>query len=90
MDGTDINNENGSNATKHTTFGTFANQMDHALNLQKSFVAYNQSYLLYFWHMLDKHNLMRLSMQRLDDSVSAGNKAANILCVINIKYAEPK
>ncbi len=44
VDGTDISNDDGSNATKHSTFGTLANWMDRALNLQKSFVAYNQSY----------------------------------------------
>lgn len=34
VDGTDINNDDGSNTTKHTFFGTFANQMDHDLDLQ--------------------------------------------------------
>ncbi len=85
MDGTYINNDNRSDATKHTTFGTFANQMDCALDLQKSFVAYSQSFLLYFWHKLDNHNLMKLSMQRLDDSVSKNNGAAGILRIINMQ-----
>jgi len=47
-----------------------------------SFVAYRQSYLLYLWHMLEKHDLMVSYMQRLHESVASSNAAEGIPSVI--------
>ncbi len=78
-------NDEENDAATNTEFGCFANRTDCALDLRKSFVSYNQIYLLYFWHMLDKHDLMKTLMQQLDYSVLAQNGATEVPNVINVK-----
>ncbi len=48
VDTSQTNNDDGSNATTKTVFGRFVNWTDRAPDLRKSFVLYNQTYLLYF------------------------------------------
>jgi hypothetical protein len=64
-------------------FGSLGNRDRGALDRRHSFVKYHQSYLLYLWHMLDKHNLLVSSLQRLDVTVSASNGAHGVPSVIN-------
>ncbi len=80
-----MSNDEENNAATNTEFGCFANRTDRAFDLRKSFVLYNQIYLLYIWHMLDKHDLMKTSMQQSDYSVSAHNGAMEVPNVINVR-----
>ena len=65
-------------------FGSLNNRRRGALDHRCHFVDYNQSYLLYLWHMLDKHSLLQSSIQRLDDSVAASNAASGVPQVIDV------
>lgn len=42
------------------------------------FVQRVQSYILYLWHMLDKHDLLNYSMQELDSAIAATNGAEGV------------
>jgi hypothetical protein len=64
-------------------FGSLQNRSSGALDQRYSFVEYSQMYLLYWWHMLDKHDLLGSSLQRLDDSVAASNGGEGVLSVIH-------
>ncbi len=85
VDTSETKNDDGSNATAKIVFGSFANWMDCAHDLHKSFVSFNQTYLLYFWHMLEKHDLIKTLMQQLDYAVLAPNGATDVSSIINIK-----
>ncbi len=85
MDIREINNDDESNATIKTVFGSFTNWTDHALDLRKSFVSYNQTYLLYLWLMLDRHDLMKTLVQQLYDSVLVQNGATGVTNFINVQ-----
>ena len=63
-------------------YGTLKNRSRGALDQRHSFVKYSQSYLLYLWHMLDKHNLLGSSLQRLNDTVAASNGGEGVPSVI--------
>ena len=63
-------------------FGALRNRERGALDRRASFVPCSASYLLYLWHMLDKHDLLRSSMQRLDEGVAAGNGGSGVPSVI--------
>lgn len=54
-----------------------------SLDLQHSFVSYHQSYLLYFWHMEEKYDLITTSIQRLSMEVSARNGSDGVPVVVN-------
>ena len=43
----------------------------------------NQSYLLYLWHIHDKHSLIRSSMKKLTKQVASGNRGYDVPSVIN-------
>ena len=53
-----------------------------ALDDRHSFFQYNQSYLLYLWHMLDKHGLYVSAAQELDDEVAADNGGGGVPSVV--------
>jgi hypothetical protein len=63
-------------------FGSFANQSKVALDSQHSFFPFYQLYLLYLWHMLEKHNLLGSSLSRLNISVAATNGGTEVPSVI--------
>ncbi len=84
MDIRETNNDDESNATTKPVFGSFTNQIDCTLDLRKSFVIYNQIYMLHFWHALDRDDLMKMSMQHLDYSILAQNGEAGVPNVINV------
>ena len=41
-----------------------------------------ESYLLYFWELIDNHGLLASAMQKLNDQVSATNGAAGVPYVV--------
>ncbi len=49
--------------------------LDNRANLIKDG---KESYLLYFWELIDGHGLLALAMQKLNDDVSAANGAAGV------------
>lgn len=63
-------------------FGSLQNRTRCALDCRHSFVKYQQSYLLYLWHMLDKHNLLISSLQRLDAKVASSNGATGVPSIV--------
>ncbi len=83
VDTSETNNDDWINAKTKIVIGSFTNWIDLALNLRKSFVSYNQTYLLYFWHMLEKHDLMKMSMQQLDYSVLVPNGGTDVPSIIH-------
>ena len=62
--------------------GALRNRSSGALGCRSNFIQFNQSYLLYLWHMLDKYDLLKTSLSLLDDSVCAGNGAFGVPSVI--------
>ena len=62
--------------------GSLKNRERGALDTRASFVTYSQSYLLYLWHMLDKHDLLGSSLNQLDDSVAASNGGSGVPSVV--------
>ncbi len=67
----------------NSNFGSFQNWLDRTLDLWCSFVSYHQSYLLNFWHMLEKFDLIASSMQRLSMKVSARDGLDGVPVVVN-------
>jgi hypothetical protein len=63
--------------------GSLRNRERGALDCRASFVPYSSSYLLYLWHMLDKHNLLGSSLQRLGNGVSCADGGSGVPSVIN-------
>jgi len=53
-----------------------------SMDNRTSFVAHHQSYLLYLWHMIKKHDLMVSSMQCLHKSVASSNALDGITSII--------
>ncbi len=41
------------------------------LSCRSSFVPNNQSYMLYYWELMDKHDLLRSSFQKLNDDTAS-------------------
>jgi hypothetical protein len=66
-------------------FGQLSNRPRTALDSRSAFFRDKESYLLYFWEVLDKNNLMVSSMQRLENRVAATNGADGIPSVIGKK-----
>ncbi len=67
------NAPDGDNGVAVVDYGSFKNRFRGALDMRHSFVQAHQSYILYFWHMLEKHDLMRTSISKFDGSVIAEN-----------------
>lgn len=63
-------------------FGALDGRPQGALDQRHLFFKQGQSYLLYLWHMLDKHGLRGTAFQMLDDSVSAANGGAGVPSII--------
>ena len=47
-------------------FGTLANRTQRALDSREAFFTCKESYLLYLWEVLERHDLLVSSMQRLN------------------------
>ena len=54
-----------------------------SLNSREKFFDENQLYLLYLWHMMNKHGLVGLLMNLLHESIAAMNGAEGVLSVIS-------
>lgn len=50
----------------HEKFGSMISRNRTRLSNHHSFFEYNQAYVLYAWHMLEKHGLLRSSFQMLN------------------------
>ena len=66
-------------------FGSLRNRSQAALDQRKNFV-YGKTYLLYLWHMLDTHDLLRSSMQRFNSSTGSGNASFGVPSVVGHKH----
>jgi hypothetical protein len=74
--------EEKTDGTEGTVYGSFRNRSAGALDLRSKFIDFNQSYLLYLWHMLEKHGLLGSSLQRLNDTVAAGNGGEGVPSIV--------
>jgi hypothetical protein len=61
------------------------NRSQAALDNYKNFV-HGKTYLLYLWQMLDTHDLLRSSMQRLNLSTASGNASFGVPSVVGNKH----
>lgn len=52
-------------------FGSLCNRSRPALACRRNFLNGKPSYLLYFWELMEKHQLLSSTVQRLDDSFAA-------------------
>ena len=60
-----------------TYYGALAGCTQEALDNRANFIKdKKESYLLYFWELIDRHDLLALAMQKLNDDVSAANGLA--------------
>jgi hypothetical protein len=66
-----------------TYYGTLADCTQEALDNHASFIKDGEeSYLLYFWELIDGHCLLASAMQKLNDQVSAANGAAGVPTIV--------
>jgi hypothetical protein len=66
-----------------TYYGALAGCTQEALDNHANFIKDGkESYLLYFWELIDGHGLLALAMQKLNDEVSATNGAAGVSIVV--------
>ena len=64
----------------------FRQLKDHsrgALNTRTAFIGTNQPYLLYFWQMLDKYQLLSASFSELSSKISSKNGGEGVPSAIN-------
>ena len=54
-----------------------------ALNTRTAFIGTNQPYLLYFWQMLDKYQLLSASFSELNSKISSKNGGEGVPLAIN-------
>jgi hypothetical protein len=68
-------------------FGSLRNRPQRALDQRKSFTNGKNCYLLYLWEMLEKHDLLGSSIQRLNSSVCASNGNSDVPLIIGGKHS---
>ena len=67
----------------NTYFSALASCTQEALDNCANFIKDGkESYLLYFWELIDGHGLLALAIQKLNDDVSAANVAAGVPTVV--------
>jgi hypothetical protein len=81
----DDEEQDSSSLNSQAKFGSLNNRSKIALDSRESFFNSHQSYLLYLWHMLDKHNLLSTSLNRLEATVSATNGGVGVPSVIGAR-----
>ncbi len=59
--------------TSSVRFGSLSTRSECALQNQAAFLNGKPSYLLYFWELADRHQLLQSSLQRLDDASDASS-----------------
>ena len=59
-----------------------------AFDCRESFLGSNPSYLLYFWDVLDKHDLFNTTMNRLSDEAgaSSANEVPGVIVILHIVF----
>jgi hypothetical protein len=60
----------------HPVFGKLGGRAPAALDSRASFLRGSASYLLILWELTDEHQLLSSTLQRLNDSVSAGDASS--------------
>jgi len=71
--------EDNPDADPNAYYGELANASQEALDNRVKFIKDGkESYLLYFWELIDNHGLLASAMQKLNDRVSATNGAAGV------------
>ena len=76
------NDKGGEGGSIHE-FCSLKNCSHHALDQWRSCVLTHQSYMLYLWHILDKHRLIRSSMQKLKKQIASRNGGYDVHSVVN-------
>ena len=74
--------EESGDAATAPQYGILTNRSQIALDSRHCFFAYHQSYLLYMWEMLSRHDLLRSSFQKLDEAVASSNGARGVPSLI--------
>ncbi len=59
--------------------GLFRERNHGGLSCRSSFVPNNQSYMLYYWELMDKHDLLRSSFQKLNDDTASTDGGLSVL-----------
>jgi hypothetical protein len=59
--------------TRRKEFGSLRNRPPRALQSRAAFLRGEPSYVLYFWEIADTHQLLRSSVQRLNEDTGAGD-----------------
>ena len=80
--GIDIEND-GDKLCNGREFGVLTNRSHGALSTRAAFLENNQPYLLYFWEMLDKYQLLSTAFSELNQSMSAKNGGKGVPSVFN-------
>ena len=68
---------------EESQFGQLKDCSRGALNTRAAFLGTNQPYLLYFWQMLDKYQLLTTSFNELSSKISSKNGGEGVPMVIN-------
>ena len=67
----------------NTYYGALAGCTQEALDNRANFIKdKKESYLLYFWELIDGHGLLAFAIQKLNDQVSAANRATGVPTVV--------
>ncbi len=68
---------------EESQFGQLKDHSCGALNTRAAFLGTNQPYLLYFWQMLDKYQLLTTSFSELSSKISSKNGGEGVPSAIN-------
>ncbi|MBZ5782347.1 hypothetical protein, partial [Klebsiella aerogenes] len=64
-------------------FGSLANRLHGALDRRVAFLGNSQPYLLYFWEIIDKYQLLLTAFSELNQKMSAKNGGEGVPLAIN-------
>jgi hypothetical protein len=81
-DGVDVNDGDVDHEDQHE-FGSLANRPRGALDRRAAFLGNSQPYLLYFWEMLDKYQLLSTAFSELNQKMSAKNGGEGVPSAVN-------
>lgn len=70
-DGSENHDDYGVNNEQDKRFGELKHRSRRALDSRSSFLQNRPSYLLYFWEMIDKHDLLKTTVNRLNEDTCA-------------------
>jgi hypothetical protein len=75
---------------EHPLFGSLDGRERASLDLRCNFCEDHQTYLLYLWHILDRHQLLQTSLNALPDDVAAADGGESVPSVISTAAASAK